>query len=301
MLTKAAKREKLKLLKEARKTGGRVLLDSDDETNLNEIYDEVDEETFREHKRHQLMNDDFIVDDNGEGYVDNGADEWDDSSRPNYYSDEDDVDSNKRKRKKKDEQRPIKVAKTAPINNFFKSTTIRTNEVKKVDMNIDDILEGFQDVPQKKVNVAKSFANFKKSVPIKKRKPNTSFTFSTINKERKSPSVEAFNASSDYTMDFEEVEQPSSPVTTIASDAVQEKENVDPASSPRKEVKSEKTLPESKLDESDSDDDVIFAKRPKTSGVKREHNTATISSVKAGCRISMLLESGPSFWTRKTE
>lgn len=282
MLTKAAKREKLKLLKEARKTGGRVLLDSDDETNLNEIYDEVDEETFREHKRYQLMNDDFIVDDNGEGYVDNGADEWDDSSRPNYYSDEDDVDSNKRKRKKKDEQRPIKVAKTAPINNFFKSTTIRTNEVKKVDMNIDDILEGFQDVPQKKVNVAKSFANFKKSVPIKKRKPNTSFTFSTINKERKSPSVEAFNASSDYTMDFEEVEQPSSPVTTIASDAVQEKENVDPASSPRKEVKSEKTLPESKLDESDSDDDVIFAKRPKTSGVKREHNTATISSVKAG-------------------
>lgn len=96
MLTKAAKREKLRLLKEARKTGGRVLLDSDDETNLNEIYDEVDEETFREHKRHQLINDDFIVDDNGEGYVDNGTDEWDDSSRPNYYSDEDDIASNKK-------------------------------------------------------------------------------------------------------------------------------------------------------------------------------------------------------------
>lgn len=280
MLTKAAKREKLRLLKEARKTGGRVLLDSDDETNLNEIYDEVDEETFREHKRHQLINDDFIVDDNGEGYVDNGTDEWDDSSRPNYYSDEDDIASNKKRHKKKDGQRPTKIAKTAPINNFFKPTT-RNKDVKKVDMNIDDILDGFGDVPQKKVNMAKSFANFKKSTINKKKKPNTTFTFSTITKERKSPSVEAFNASSDYTMDFDEVEQPSSPVTTIASDAVQEKENFDPDSSPRKEVTNKKADLGPEIDESDSDDDVIFAKRPKTAGVKRENNTTTISSIKA--------------------
>ncbi|KAI5959979.1 POL1 [Candida margitis] len=281
MSTKAEKREKLRLLKEARKTGARVTLDSDDDTNLNEIYDEVDEETFREHKRHQLMNDDFIVDDNGEGYVDNGADEWDDSLRPNYYSDEEVVESNKKRRKNKVGQRPAKVAKTAPINNFFKSTT-RNNEVKKVDMNIDDILEGFQEVvPQKKANMAKSFANFKKTNTNKTKKPNTSFTFSTVTRERKSPSVETFNASSDYTMDFDEIEQPSSPGTIFASDAVQEKENINPASSPRKELKSDKSGPEPKPDDSDSDDDVIFAKRPRTSGVKRENNATTISSVKA--------------------
>ncbi|KAI5950475.1 POL1 [Candida theae] len=285
MSTKAAKREKLRLLREARKTGGRVVLDSDDdESNLNEIYDEVDEETFREHKRHQLMNDDFIVDDNGEGYVDNGADEWDDSSRPNYYSDEEDIDSSKKRRKTKEGQRPAKVAKTAPINNFFKSTTSRNNDIKKVDMNIDDILEGFEDVPQKKFSMAKSFANFKKSnTNNKKKKPSTSFTFSTIAKEKKAPPVEAFNASSDYTMDFDDVEQPSSPVTTIASDlAVQEKENVDPASSPGKEVKAEKATSEQESDSNDDDDDVIFAKRPKTAVVKRETKATTVSSVKTG-------------------
>ena len=50
------------------------------------------------------MNDDFIVDDNGEGYVDNGADDWDDASRPNYYSDEETSLWDRKRRKRRTRQ-----------------------------------------------------------------------------------------------------------------------------------------------------------------------------------------------------
>ena len=97
MLSRSTRREKLKQLKEARRTGKNINVIESDDDDYKEIYDEVDEETYREHKRNQLMNDDFIVDDNGEGYVDTGADEWDDASRPNYYSDEE-VNEKEKKR-----------------------------------------------------------------------------------------------------------------------------------------------------------------------------------------------------------
>ena len=111
MLSRSARRKTLQQLKEARKTGRNVNVVESDTDDYNEIYDEVDEDTYRQHKRNQLMNDDFIVDDNGEGYVDNGADDWDDASRPNYYSDEENESMGSRKRRKK-EDKTTKVAKT---------------------------------------------------------------------------------------------------------------------------------------------------------------------------------------------
>ncbi|KAI5952887.1 POL1 [Candida jiufengensis] len=278
MSSREARREKLKLLKEARRTGRNIIIDSDEDTNLNEIYDEVDEEAFREHKRKQLMEDDFIVDDNGEGYVDNGADEWDDSSRPNYYSDEDEEVSSKKRKKNSKDSKPVKIAKTAPINNFFKTST-RIEPNKKVDANFDDILDNFQDIKPRK---NKTFS--KPTTEVKKKKQNTSFTFATMKKEKRTPKFDTFNASSDYTIDFDDFEQPSSPInTTIETEptTITTKKDEIPNSEPDKE--------EEKIESSDSEDDVIFAKRPRTTAVKREIDTKTITSVKANT-----LSSSPS-------
>lgn len=40
------------------------------------IYDEVDEEGYKKIVRGRLDRDDFVIDDNGEGYADDGREEW---------------------------------------------------------------------------------------------------------------------------------------------------------------------------------------------------------------------------------
>jgi len=79
-----AKKDKLARLRAAR--AGVALSDSDNDDDMNQIYDEVDESTYREHKRDRVLNDDFIVDDNGDGYAETGADDWETPHQ--YYSDD---------------------------------------------------------------------------------------------------------------------------------------------------------------------------------------------------------------------
>lgn len=45
------------------------------------LYDEVDEEGYKKVVRNRLDQDDFIVDDNGEGYADDGREEWEGERR----------------------------------------------------------------------------------------------------------------------------------------------------------------------------------------------------------------------------
>ena len=40
------------------------------------LYEEVDEESYKKVVRDRLDRDDFVVDDNGEGYADDGREEW---------------------------------------------------------------------------------------------------------------------------------------------------------------------------------------------------------------------------------
>jgi DNA polymerase alpha subunit A len=45
------------------------------------IYDEVDEDDYRSVVRGRLMEDDFVIDEDGaSGYADNGMDDWDEAS-----------------------------------------------------------------------------------------------------------------------------------------------------------------------------------------------------------------------------
>ena len=47
------------------------------------MYDEVDEDQYKSIVKGRLQRDDFIVDDNGEGYADDGREEWD-GEHPGY-------------------------------------------------------------------------------------------------------------------------------------------------------------------------------------------------------------------------
>jgi DNA polymerase alpha subunit A len=268
MLSKASRRDKLKELREARNAG--TSIKPFNEEVEEEIYDEVDEDTYREHKRNQLMNDDFIVDDDGEGYVDNGVDEWDDSTRPKYYSDEEEDTQKKRKRK---DQKPLKVAKTAQINSFFKPTSAAA-PIKKVDTNIDDILDDFQDdVPVKKQKRENHlvFGASTKSSNTKKKLAKT-FDFGTSSKKVKSRKIvkEELDESLDLPMDINE--QPSSPIKTIKEEiATNEKENIDPT------VVEKESEDES---DDDSDDDIVVTRRTRAAAPSKT-TVLNFSSVKA--------------------
>lgn len=145
---KVTKRDHLKRLREARRTG---VIEQKNAENL-QIYEEVDEDAYRKHKRVQLMEDDFIVDDNGEGYVDNGADEWGDETRPNYYLDDDSP------RKVAKVAKVAKVTKSAPIGSYFGQ---KPEKEKKAD--IDDILNSFDTVKREKLTFS-----FGRKKPVEK-------------------------------------------------------------------------------------------------------------------------------------
>lgn len=68
--------------------------------NAEDVYDELDETEYKQHRKQDLLQDDFVVGDNGEGYADNGAYEWEDTGK-RYGSSEDEDGSPRSKRSKK--------------------------------------------------------------------------------------------------------------------------------------------------------------------------------------------------------
>lgn len=65
---------------------------SDDLSDDDAIYDEVSEDEYRSILRGRIMDDDFIEDDDGSGYVDHGQDEWNDRARLDDDEDDDTED-----------------------------------------------------------------------------------------------------------------------------------------------------------------------------------------------------------------
>lgn len=83
MTSKAnSKQKRFAELKALRKAGKKTF-DSYEVHQEDSLYEEVDEERYKKIVRDRLNQDDFVVDDNGEGYADDGREEWD---RPQYYS-----------------------------------------------------------------------------------------------------------------------------------------------------------------------------------------------------------------------
>lgn len=75
--SKKSQFEELRRLREQ----GKTRLDTYEVEEEEEIYDELDEEGYKDLVRKRLQEDDFVVDDQGEGYVDYGIDDWEDRRR----------------------------------------------------------------------------------------------------------------------------------------------------------------------------------------------------------------------------
>ncbi|KAG5982495.1 hypothetical protein E4U55_001831 [Claviceps digitariae] len=79
-------RAKLAELRALRQSGKKVF-DTYRVDDAADLYDEVDEDGYKKIVRNRLNEDDFVVDDNGEGYADDGREDWDRVRR--YESDSD--------------------------------------------------------------------------------------------------------------------------------------------------------------------------------------------------------------------
>lgn len=75
-MPKVDKRAKLAQLAALRKSGKKTF-DSYEVEDVQDLYEEVDEDRYKNIVRDRLNQDDFVVDDNGEGYADDGREEWD--------------------------------------------------------------------------------------------------------------------------------------------------------------------------------------------------------------------------------
>ena len=73
-----AKFAELRALRES----GKKRLDTYEIQQEADLYEEVDEEGYKRVVRDRLNQDDFVIDDNGEGYADDGREEW--GRRPGY-------------------------------------------------------------------------------------------------------------------------------------------------------------------------------------------------------------------------
>ena len=83
----ASSRSKFAELRALRKAGKKAF-DSYEVSHAEDLYEEVDENQYKKIVRDRLNQDDFVVDDNGEGYADDGREEWD--RVPAYETDSED-------------------------------------------------------------------------------------------------------------------------------------------------------------------------------------------------------------------
>lgn len=98
-MPKPSKRSHFAELRALRQSGKKKFdtYEVDDAENL---YEEVDDNQYKNIVRNRLNEDDFVVDDNGEGYADDGREEWD-RVEPQYDSEsEDDMLAGPKKNKK---------------------------------------------------------------------------------------------------------------------------------------------------------------------------------------------------------
>lgn len=75
---------------QALRQSGKKTFDNYRVDEAHDLYDEVDEDNYKKMLHVRLNQDDFVVDDNGEGYIDDGREEWD---RAGQYDSDSDADN----------------------------------------------------------------------------------------------------------------------------------------------------------------------------------------------------------------
>ncbi|KAG8530021.1 uncharacterized protein KY384_005503 [Bacidia gigantensis] len=116
----AAAKAKLAELR-ALRASGKSRLSSYNVQEEEDLYDEVDEDSYKKIVRGRMDEDDFVIDDNGEGYADDGREEW--MHEPRYGSqsgseEERPLKGKAAKRKREEDQKRIEQANNN-INKYF--------------------------------------------------------------------------------------------------------------------------------------------------------------------------------------
>ena len=97
-----------------------------------DVYEEVDEEGYKKLVRQRLDRDDFVVDDNGEGYADDGREEWNDTRRYDSGSESDELPlQGKAAKRKREEDKQRKEKNNNAINKYFSASAAGSLTVSK--------------------------------------------------------------------------------------------------------------------------------------------------------------------------
>ncbi|KAF4971235.1 hypothetical protein FZEAL_9894, partial [Fusarium zealandicum] len=133
-------RAKLAELKALRQSGKKAF-DNYKVSEVDNIYDEVDDAGYKEIVRGRLNEDDFVVDDNGEGYADDGREDWD---RVQQYDSESEEEAavrgrpSKAAKKSRQEELAKRDANDRDISEYFKGTNKTQPKPKVVKTKADD-------------------------------------------------------------------------------------------------------------------------------------------------------------------
>ncbi|KAF3930760.1 hypothetical protein ABW20_dc0100396 [Dactylellina cionopaga] len=142
MSSRANQRAKLEELRKLR-TSKKTRLSSYKTQDEKQLFDELDEDEYREVQRSRLDGDDFVVGDNGEGYVENGMDEWEAARQQDEYhssSDENnDLVASKVKGKRKREiEQAVRKDQDGSINKYFTSMAAQAAAKNKTESTAED-------------------------------------------------------------------------------------------------------------------------------------------------------------------
>ncbi|OQO07982.1 hypothetical protein B0A48_06775 [Cryoendolithus antarcticus] len=163
--SRAERQAALAKLKAAR-AGGTTAFDAYQVEEAKDVYETVDDEGYKKVVRERLDQDDFVVDDNGAGYADDGREDWQEE-RQAYDESESEGDlpthskAAKRKREDEDADRQDKLNKG--INKYFSKNAIPAASKPKPTRTVedDDFMAGLlgevdANVPSKAPSYAKA-------------------------------------------------------------------------------------------------------------------------------------------------
>jgi DNA polymerase alpha subunit A len=107
----------------ALRASGKKRLDTYEVEQEEDLYEEVDEEGYKKVLRDRLNQDDFVIDDNGAGYADDGREDWD---RGDVYESESEAEvrgtkskNTKAAKRKREEEKARRENEGKSISNYF--------------------------------------------------------------------------------------------------------------------------------------------------------------------------------------